>query len=151
MHWASRSAARRGVDDIELERSQWCERLELMSRQCAGLEAAITCGEPPRAGPPRRSVRLPLREIRFDEGEDRVTMALGGAAEHAPELRFYIEHPRRICAAESPEGQSLLLIERGGVDVHVLVPLRPGEVGRADGRGRRSACGPAEELRSAAR
>ena len=150
MHWASRSTARRGVDDIELERTQWCERLELMSRECAGLEAALVCGEPPRAGQRRSCVRLPLREIRFDEGEDLVTMALGGASEDSPELTFYIEHPRRIRAAESPEGQSLLFTERCGVDVRVLVPTRREAMRHAELQRGRFVRGPAEEMGSAA-
>jgi len=129
VHWTSRSAAHRGVDDIELERSQWCERFELMSRECAGLEAAIVCVERPRSGTPPASVRLPLRDIRFDEEEDLLTMALGGVGDRAPELRFYIERPRRIRAAESADGQSLMVTERHGVDVQVSLRRRTGAEG----------------------
>jgi hypothetical protein len=51
-------------------------------------------------------------------------MALGGVAQRGPELRFYIEHPRRICATESAEAQALLVTERCGVDIRVVVPRR---------------------------
>lgn len=122
MHWRSRSAFRRGADDTELERSQWCEQLELVSTQCAGLQAAVMCAKAARSGA-RRSVRLPLRDIRFDEGRDAVTLALGGVA-GAPALRLYIEHPRRIWASASAQGRSLVLTERSGPGVRILIPDR---------------------------
>ena len=109
------------------------------------------CGETPRAGPPRNSVRLPLREIRFDEDEDLLTMALGGVADRSPELRFFIEHPRRICAAESPEGESLVVTERRGADVRLLVPRRPEATSTPDQQRGPSVRGLDGELGSAAR
>ncbi len=115
---------RRGVTGIELERSQWCERLELMSTECAGLQAAVMCAGR-RTGPPCGPVRLPLRDIHFDEDEDLLTMALGGAVDRAPELRLYVEHPRRLSTAESPEGRSLVVTQRRGGDLRVLLPRRP--------------------------
>lgn len=94
-------------------------------------------GRMPDAGPPAGALRLPLRDIRFDADADLLTMALGGVAKRAPELRFYIEHPRRICATESAEAQSLLVTERSGVDIRVVVPRRV----RGEARHERSARG----------
>ena len=107
-----------------LERARWCAQLDLMSRECAGLEAALSRGKTLPARPPRDAVRLPLRSIRFDHDADLLTMGLGGVAERAPELRLYIEHPRRICATESAESRSLLVTEQSGVKVQVLIARR---------------------------
>ena len=117
---SSCSAVRRGVADIELERSIWGERLELMSTECAGLRVAVLCV--PSPGPPRRPVRLPLRGIRFDEGEDLLTMTLGGAAGHPPELTLYVERPRRITTGESLAGRMLVITPRRGAGLRVLMP-----------------------------
>jgi hypothetical protein len=107
-----------------LERARWCAHLDLMSRECSGLEAALSRGRALPAAPPRDAVRLPLRSIRFDDDADLLTMELAGVAERAPELRLYIAHPRRIRATESAEGRSLLVTEQSGVKVQVLVARR---------------------------
>ncbi len=120
-HPTSRSLVRWGVTDIELERSQWCERLEQMSTECAGLQAAVTCAGR-RTGPACGPVRLPLRDIGYDEDQDLLTAALGGAAGSGPELTLYVERPRRLIAAELPEGRSLLVTQQRGGDLRILLP-----------------------------
>src|SRR5258707_12553549 len=108
MAMARGSAVGTGPAGASLAASEWAGYLETVSLVCCGMPTRVraldaAAGEPCGA----RSAGMPLRELRLDEEQDLLEVALGGSRGGGPALRCHRHAPHAIIA---PSGAGFPLL-----------------------------------------
>ena len=110
---------------VELGKSTWADYLRALSAECAGSPIVLRMSHDASRQFAPHSVRLPLKEIRYDRRLDLFQLSLGGATAAGPCLRCFVSAPRLILAIEHPHSRSLLIVEHGGVKTLVRLARWP--------------------------
>ncbi len=126
MAMARGSAVGTGPAGARVAAAEWAGYLETVSLVCCGMPTRVraldaAAGEPCGA----RSAGMPLRELRLDEEQDLLEVALGGSRGGGPALRCYLHAPHAIIARAGSAFHSMVVVGDGGASTLIEILAAP--------------------------
>jgi hypothetical protein len=120
------SAVGTGPAGARLNASEWVDYLETVLLVCCGMPTRVQVldgAARERCG--TRSAGMPLRELRLDEEQDLLEVALGGSRGGGPALRCYLHAPHAIIAREGSAFHSMVVVGDGGASTLIEILGEP--------------------------